>query len=243
MTNQSIEKRPSLSRHLRREDCEVERTPEELIAWIESVHAQYDETRDYAWIEKDLIKPFYEEIVPLGDLARHKYLERPGLSLRPKIGDQQYDAEIINRSSGTEHRKRVEFTSTFRDADLALRMEYLAQHGAVVMSGRVWRDGVKSAGGQIHVVPECQDYNSRFEDLVAIIEKRVAKKLTIPYAAGTILTIVFDDHYHRSETHVPQLQTYLRDILSKQVLGKFCGVFILGTSGKTFLEFGETLPS
>lgn len=93
------------------------------------------------------------------------------------------------------------------------------------------------------MVPECQDYNSRFEDLVAIIEKRVAKKLTIPYAAGTILTIVFDDHYHRSEAHVPQLQTYLRDILSKQMLGKFCGVFILGTSGKTFLEFGETLPS
>jgi hypothetical protein len=135
---------------------------------------------------------------------------------------------------------RVEFTSTFRDADLALRMEYMARYGAVVMSGRVWRDGTKAAGGQIYVVPECQDYESRVEELVAIIEKRVAKKLTLPYASGTILTIVYDDLYHRSETHAPQLQAYLRDKLSKQVLDKFCGVFIIGTSGKTFLEFGDT---
>ena len=227
---------------LRKEDCEVARTAEELIAWIDSVHAQFEETRNYSWIEESLIKPFYEEIVPLGDLARHKYLEQPGLYLRPKIGNQSYDAEIIDTSSINEHIKRVEFTGTYRDADLALRMEYMAQHGAVFMSGPVWRDGTKATGGQIHVVPECEDYDSRFEDLVAIIEKRVGDKLDKPYAPGTIIAIVFDDIRHRSKTHAPQLQTYLRDTLSKQALGKFCGIFILGTSGKTFLEFGETLP-
>jgi hypothetical protein len=227
----------------RREDCEVARTPEELIAWIESVHAQFDQTRNYAWMEKGLLKPFYEEIVPLGDLARHKYLGRPGLYLRPKIGNQSYDAEIIDTSSGNEHMKRVEFTSTYRDSDHALRMEYLAQNGGVFMSGAVWRDGTKASGGQIHVVPGCEDYESRFDDLVPIIEERVAKKLDRPYAAGTIIAIVFDDYRHRSKTHVPQLQTYLRDTLSKQALDKFCGVCILGASGKTFLEFDGTLLS
>lgn len=97
---------------LRKEECEVARTAEELIAWIDSVHAQFEETRNYSWIEESLIKLFYEEIVPLGDLARHKYLEQPGLYLRPKIGNQSYDAEIIDTSSINEHIKRVEFTST-----------------------------------------------------------------------------------------------------------------------------------
>ena len=225
---------------LRVKDLEVERTAEELIAWIESVHAHYDNTKNYEWIEKPLLKPFFEEIVPLGDIARNKYVGRPSFTLRPKIGNQSYDAEIIDRSSGKEHIKRVEFTSTYRDADLALRMEYMTQHGGVFMSGPVWRDGTKAAGGQIHVVPMAEDYESRFEDLVVIIEERVAKKLDIPYAADTILAIVFDDHRHRSGTHVPRLKTYIRDTLSKQVLGMFCGIFILGVSGKTFLEFGET---
>lgn len=225
---------------LKKEDCEVARTAEELIAWIESVHAQFEETRNYAWIEEGLLKPFYEEIVPLGDLASHKYLGRPDLYLRPKIGNQSYDAEIIDTSSANEHIKRVEFTSTYRDSDFALRMEYMTQHGGVIMSGDVWRDGTKASGGQIHVVPKCEDYESRFEDLVAIIEKRVDDKLDKSYAAGTIIAIVFDDIRHRSKTHAPQLKTYLRDTLSKQALGKFCGVFILGTSGKTFLEIGET---
>jgi hypothetical protein len=225
---------------LRVKDCEVARTAEELIAWIESVHDHYDRTKNYEWIEKRLLKPFYEEIVPLGDLAWHKYLGNPDILLRPNIGNQSYDAEIIDRSSGNEHIMRVEFTSTFRDDDLALRMEYMALHGAVFMSGKVWRDGTKASGGQIHVVPECEDYESRFEDLVGIIEERVAQKSAMSYAPNTIIAIVFDDIRHRSTTHMPQLQTYLRDILSKQALDKFCGVIILGTSGKTFLEFGET---
>jgi hypothetical protein len=29
-------------------------------------------------------------------------------------------------------------------------------------------------------------------------------------------------------------------MLSKQALGKFCGVFAIGASGRTFWEFGET---
>ncbi|MEO7859210.1 MAG: hypothetical protein ABIU05_02005 [Nitrospirales bacterium] len=136
-------------RMLRVKECEVARTAEELIAWIESVHDRYDETKNYEWIEKHLIKTFYEEIVPLGDLARHKYLWNPEILLRPKIGNQSYDAEIMNTSSTNDHIKRVEFTSTYRDADLALRMEYMAQHGSVFMSGPVWRDGTKAAGGQI----------------------------------------------------------------------------------------------
>ncbi|MEO7859209.1 MAG: hypothetical protein ABIU05_02000 [Nitrospirales bacterium] len=90
------------------------------------------------------------------------------------------------------------------------------------------------------MIPECEDYDSPFEDLIAIIEKRVSDKLGKSYASNTIIAIVFDDIRHRSKTHASQLQTYLRDTLSKQVLSKFCGIFILGTSGKTFFEFGET---
>jgi hypothetical protein len=71
----------------------------------------------------------------------------------------------------------------------------------------------------------------------------VANKLDKPYTANTILTIVFDDTI-LYETDLPQLRPLFRDImLSQQPLGKFCGVYILGASGKTLWEFVETLPA
>ena len=47
---------------LQNENCEVPRTPEELIAWIESL----DAANDYAGVDERLIKAFYEEIRPAG---------------------------------------------------------------------------------------------------------------------------------------------------------------------------------
>ncbi len=62
VTNQDIDKE-----QVRTEDCEVLRQPEDLIAWIESVEPQFHADDR---IEEDLSKRFFEEIRPLGDLAR-----------------------------------------------------------------------------------------------------------------------------------------------------------------------------
>jgi hypothetical protein len=223
---------------VRQEDCEVARTAEELIAWIESVKDLFH-TDDR--IEKILIKAFFEEIRPLGDLASHKYLGRPGLSLRPKIGDQNYDAEIIDTSFGDENITRVEFTSTYRDDDFALRLEYLGQHRDVYWTGHVWRDGTKASGGQVQVIPEFEDHHIRLDKMLDTIKARVAYKLGKPYTSNTILAIVFDDTILYRDTDLPQLQPRFREImLSQQALKKFCDVFIIGASGRTFWEFGET---
>lgn len=235
MTNRGIEKEP-----VRTEDCEVLRTPENLIAWIESVKPQFHADDR---IEGGLSKRFFEEIRPLGHLARHKYLGKPGLSLRPKIGDQNYDAEIIDTSAGNEHIRRVEFTSAYRDEDFALRQEAFDQHGDVYMTGHIWRNGTKASGGRVHVAPDFEDHQIRLEKMLESVKARVANKLDKRYTANTILTIVFDDTI-LYETDLPQLYPRFRNImLSQQALGKFCGVYILGASGETFLEFGETLPS
>ena len=159
-------------------------------------------------------------------------------SLRPKIGDQNYDAEIINTSSGKERITPVEFTSGYRDEFLALREECLPQHGVVPMNGPIWRDGTKASGGQIHVEPHWGDDQSRFEHLVATCEKRMAKKLGKAYPPETIIAIVFDDFI--PERALPEIKLYFQDTLSKQALSKFCGLFILGASGRIFWEFGDT---
>jgi hypothetical protein len=226
-----------MSAPVRTEDCEVARTAEGLIAWIESVEDQF---RADDRIEKVLIKAFFEEIKPLGHLARHKYLGRPGLSLRPKIGDQNYDAEIIDTSSGDENITRVEFTSTYRDDDLALRLEYLGQQGDVYLTGHAWRDGTKASGGQVHVVPEFEDHQILLNKMLDTVKTRVVNKIGKPYASNTILAIVFNDSILYHETDLPQLQPRFHDImLSQQTLNKFCDVFIIGASGGHFWNLAK----
>lgn len=220
-------------------DMRGARTPEGLIAWIESL----DAAKDYAGVEERLIKAFYEEIRPLGHLARHKYLGRPDFYLRPKIGDQNYDAEMIDRSSGAERTQRIEFTSTYRDYDFALRMEHLAQHGDVYMTGPIGIDGTKASGGrQVQAHLDFVDHQILLDKLMDTCEERVANKLGKDYAAETLLAIVFDDTI-LYPTDRPWIAQYFRETLSKQALSKFCGVFILGASGRTFWEFGETAPN
>ncbi|MGH7182784.1 MAG: hypothetical protein ACREJN_12505 [Nitrospiraceae bacterium] len=193
--------------------------------------------KDYAGEEEILIKVFYEEIRPLGHLARHKYLGKPGVFLRPKIGNQNYDAEIISTASGEERIQRVEFTSTYRNYDLALRMEHLAQQGGAFMTGSVWRDG----NGQVQIHPEFVDHQILLDTLFATCDERVANKVGKDYAPGTLLAIVFDESI-LYPTDIPSIAQYFRDTLSKQALSGFCGGFILGAAGRIFLEFGETDP-
>src|SRR5688572_14411837 len=86
---------------LSREDCEKPRTPEDLIAWFQQVHAQFgadEATKNYARLGKGLSKQFFEEIMPLSHLAHHKYAGKRGIYLQPKLGNQSYDAEVSDRS-------------------------------------------------------------------------------------------------------------------------------------------------
>ena len=162
---------------LLKENFECARTPEELIAWIEPMQARFHAegpAKDYAGTEeKRLVKAFYEEILPLGDLARHKYLGRPGFLLRPKIGDQNYDAELIDTSAGYQLMQRVEFTSTYRDHDLAFRPKHLAQHGEAFLIGPVSRDGNR----QVQIQPEFVDHQILLDNPMATCKERVTNKL------------------------------------------------------------------
>lgn len=225
---------------LRKEDCEAERTAEELITWFDSVHARFgadDTGKNYARMGKGLSKAFFQELMPLGHLARHKYLGKPHIYFRPKIGNQSYDAEIIDRSTGDV--TRVEFTNTCHDGDLALRMEYLAEHGEVPLTGPVWRKGTKASGGQVCVQRECVDHREVLDEMVASVEKAVEDKVKKPYAVGTILAVVVDD-YRLNPEDISLIQSRFRNVLTKPMFQKFPTIFIIGASGGIVWEFRET---
>lgn len=227
------------------EDCERERTPEEFLAWIDSIAAKFrnnDKTiKTCIRSDKKLTKKFFEEMRPLGDLARHKYMRIPGVYLRPRTGDQNCDAEVIDRSSTPVKVRRIEFGSAYRDRDLALRWEYLTKHGGVPMTGSVKREGTKASGGEIKVQSNCAKHEDLLEKQFRQIDELVSNKLSRTYDAATILVVVLDDYLAFDlDKDLPQLEGFLREKVVASVLAKFSGLVVIGASGQTFLEFGNT---
>ncbi len=222
---------------LKKDDCEAERTADELIAWIDSIHTQLgadEEAKNYARMGRGLTKAFFEEIMPLGHLARHKYLGNPRVYFRSKIGNQSYDAEIIDRSSGDV--TRVEFTNAYHDGNLALRMEYLAEHDGVCLTGHVGRDGTKASGGKVWVVPGCVDHQEVLDEMDASFEKAVQDKLSKSYTVGTLLAVVFDD-YRLNPEDVSPIQSRFLNVLTKPMFEKFVTILAIGASGRIVWEF------
>jgi hypothetical protein len=223
---------------LRKEDCEVARTAEQLISWIDSVHERFgaNETyKEFARLGKGLTKQFYEEILPLGLLARHKYLGQPFL-LRSIIGNQNYDAEIIPEGGGIL--RRLEFVNTYHDYDLALRMEYLTLHGHVPLTGPIRRLGTRAARGQVHVESNMVDHEERLGNQLSAIQRAVGDKLSKKYNQSTLLAVVIDDWGPvNPEKDSSRLKEFVQETIVKPVLDKFKGLFILGASGETFLEY------
>ena len=229
---------------LSHEDCEKPRTQEELIAWVQQVHAQFgaDEgTKNYARLGKGLSKQFYEEIMPLSHLACHKYAGKRGIYLQPKLGNQSYDAEIFDRSLTPVRSLRLELVNAAEGYEEALRMEHLVEHGDVYMTGPVWREGTKAAGGRVQTQSEAVKHGDYVKKQLASIEQKANKKLQKDYGPDTLLGIVFNDYLPfdpRKDTD--QLKAFLESKVVEPVLRKFRGFFVIGSTGQIVLEFGDT---
>jgi hypothetical protein len=229
---------------LTKDDCEIPRTPEDFLIWIKTVWERIgttDEIRDLARKGVGLTKPFFEEIWPLESIARHKYLGTSNVLLRPRIGNQDFDAEIIVQTNGAENITRVEFTHTYYDYEFGLRMEYMAEHGHVPLSGHVSREGTKAAGGKVSVTVEMTDRKDWLPDLIDRCEERATAKLQKPYSSNTVLAMVFDDYIFDYEPELSEFGTYCANTLSPRVLVKFRGLFIVGAKD-TFWEFPVPEP-
>jgi hypothetical protein len=80
---------------LSKKEIEQPRTPEELVAFVESVRARAiedEELRNAGHLRQGYLKEFFDEVVPLSRAA--SYLYPADYTLCPILGNQGYDAEV-----------------------------------------------------------------------------------------------------------------------------------------------------
>ncbi|WP_395791907.1 hypothetical protein [Aquimonas sp.] len=148
------------------EEIQQPRTPQELLAFVESVRERAktdDELRTAGHLRRGYLKEFFDEIVPLAKFAAAVYPESCKVS--PVLGNQGFDAEVHDAEGRLL--ERVEIANPIDGSARASIGRELAESGI----------------GGLRV----GDPGDDFEELIPIIERTASKKALKDYSDAVVV--------------------------------------------------------
>jgi len=184
-------------------------------------------------------KKFYEEVRPLSLFADKLYGGRIDIVCLPNLSNDNFDAIIRDYSFSPPQEKKIEFTMALDGHDEHLRMRYFLEHGHVSLTGSVHNSGNKSTGYKIRVLSEFVKRNDSLKKIFHLVKKRIDEKcVSNKYGHNYILVVIIDDYLrprYDSERDRSEFIEFIEHNISYKPGEHFEKIYILGTSGKTFL--------
>ncbi len=224
---------------LTRESCEVERTQEELHAWVHQVlsaGAASAESRNRFRLRQDfLAKRFMEEIWPLSLVADHCYEGRKDVAFRLVFDVGPFDAQILDRSSSMPEAIPLEFTQAHYDEETYHRLLLLASQGHVPWTGPVTKTGTRATGISVNAVLEFVDSSQDRAAQFAKIEEAVRRKAKVARPFGARLAVVYEGLHIARQQDFQQLREFALHRLVP-LLGPFAHLYVVRSEGDHVLE-------
>lgn len=221
-------------------DCETERTPAELVQWVQEKNDLFrgtKEGRNYLVSRQGLAKKFIDEIYVLSLLVRHLFDSRRDVVCKPNLGDDDSNAVVVDYRKRPLRVRNIVFAhAIFRYEDYLRRLYLPEEEPLFTLSWLMGGERTETKGKArneddtlFHVI-----LLNKGLDLVA---KAARQKANEPYGKLTDLVIVFDDYgTFRSKEDLSTLEEFvISDVLSMDL--DFGNLFLLGWSGNTILEF------
>jgi len=217
-------------------DCETERTPAELLEWVE------EKTRLLRSISggdsqllpcMGLARKFLDEMYPLSLLVNHLFGERLDVVCKPNLEDDEFDAIVIDYRDPPLRVQKIEFVHAILCYEEFLHRLYLQQKAPVFTFGKLGGKEKKSAHASDEAVPHVVLLNKGLELFVKAARTKSGKV----YGRDTSLVIVFDDYAtFRARDDVATLEEFINaEILPMDL--DFERLFLLGWSGETILSY------
>jgi hypothetical protein len=215
------------------------RTPAELAAWVlercEAI-AEVTDSRKPALMHHRPFKEFYEEIYPLSLFATHCYGTRDDVLITPNLDNRPFDAIIRDHSVSPPSDLLVEITSA-RDPQEHLRMEYLVEHGHVMLWSTLTVSGNKHAR-HIHIEPDAVEHRELVARYCGWIRTAAEGKASRGdrYGRSHVLVIAFEDGFKPADNDLVTMRTFVNEQILVLPLN-FSALYLVGMSGKTYLPF------
>jgi hypothetical protein len=176
------------------EELTRERTPSQLLTWVESKREQIastDEGERALILHQGLAKQFEEEVCPLAIFGQHKFGNTHQVLLQPVIG-KAYDAVVTDLRSKPVSQSYIEITQSHEGENDYLRRLLLSQQG-FVFHGPVIKTGTKKTGLHVSIPPEAFVPSEVAEEELKRILEAARRKEGKDYPSNTSLIIFFQD--------------------------------------------------
>lgn len=196
-------------------DFELPRTQVELRKWVDDLHWTFGQTKEGTRAARlkqgNLVKVFVEEIWPLALFADAFYKGRPDVLFKPVVGNQSYDALLIDASTDRVlHHMQV--TQSFDGYQNYLRMLHLEEHGRAPVTGPGLKKD-KASGRVQETWPEVVRHDQVVAQTFEAIQAAVRRKSRMRYESDTSLIVEFEDNHIHSESDRRALDEFARSTL------------------------------
>lgn len=221
-------------------ELETPRTAREYLAWVESriqKLGKTDEGKSALRLRRGLAKVLVEEALPLAIFAAKHYGASRRVKIRHRIGNQNFDAEVMDGRLRKSPFKYVEVTQAHEGENEHYRMIALERDGHVNVLGTVKKSGTKHTGITIEVENEARSHDCVHSEELKRIAGAIARKLTKRYTDDTALVVAFDDYVAiRSDEDMDSLRDFVSQNLAKKITN-FRWLALVGWGKRNFLEF------
>ena len=227
------------------EEIEKQRTPSELWDWlIQKVNqiCSTDEGRRAFRLQNDkekLIKKLVEEVAPLAIFGNRKFGDTDQVLLQPVIGNQNYDAKVIDKRTEPASETYIEITQAHEGQDDYWRRCELLQKGIVFSNAPVIKTG-KGKNRLVSIPPEATSVEERVKNELDRILDAANRKAGKDYPANTSLIIFFDDTPPFEKALKLINNTTIDSFVKKEIMNlglRFSQLYLVGEAKEVFREY------
>lgn len=217
------------------DDLIIERTPQELINWFDyklNEIQQQEGGKKALRMREGLCKKMLEELYPLRLLAEFQFANKNDIRLQLVIGNQNYDALIIDHPFSPARKNKLEITQAHEGENHFLRRLMIQEKGWAPLSGQVIKRGTQNTGISVDAPLIVRDVEDSLNTQKNLIGKALERKAKKKYDPNTSLLIMFDDLI---ASHVPDVKEILYQFIQSELEFKaatFSTLYLVGSSGK-----------
>lgn len=223
---------------LTKTDLERPRTQEKLRAWVDELHRKFGQTQEGKRTVRlnrgDLVKIFKEEIWPFAIFADAFYKGRADILFKPVIGNQSYDALILEASSH-EVLHHLQITQAFDGYQNYLRRLHLVEHGGAPVTGTVLQKD-KATGRVPETWPEAVAHHRILPHTFEAIHEAVQRKTQKRYESDTSLIVEFEDNHIHSENDRRALDEFARSTLVP-IAARFAALYLISDGERLAFKY------
>lgn len=227
--------------NLDKTDLERPRTQAELRAWVDNLHREFGQTQEGKEAMRlnrgDLVKKFREEIWPLALFADAFYKSRADVLFKPIIGNQSYDALILE-ASAYEVLHHLQITQAFEGYQNYLRRLHLVEHGEAPVTGAMLQKD-KTTGSVPKTWPKAVPHDRVLAQSFETIHEAVRRKSDMGYESETFLVVEFEDNHIHSESHRRALDQFARSTLVP-IAARFAALYLVSDRERLAFKYERT---